>query len=470
MSEKKRPLVIVGAGPGGYVAAFRAADRGIPVTLVDRDPVLGGVCLNRGCIPSKAILYVANLLRESRSLRDFGFELEGELKLEKVREHKEQVVKKLTRGLASLAKARKVEVIQGEADFESEDSLKISSEDGEFSLPFEKLILAVGSRPVLPKPLAIDSERVMDSTGALELEDIPDRLLVVGGGIIGLELGSAYAALGSKVSVVEMLDRLAAPVDRDLFAPLEKALKNEFEDIFLNTKVQKLEESKNKIMVEMQDKDEDSHSSEFDRVLLCMGRRPNSDRLDLEKAGIQTTDKGLIECDSKLATSNKNVYAIGDLVAGPQLAHKASAEATVAVDTIAGIKAEADFLSIPSVIYTEPEISWTGLTEEEAKQRDLKVSVQKFPWKHSGRALSMADNTGLTKLIFDSESGRILGGGIAGKNAGELIAEVGLAVEMCAVAEDLAKSIHAHPTHAETIHECAEAFAGLATHLPPKSS
>jgi len=460
----KTQLVVIGAGPGGYTAAFYAADCGMEVTLVEAEHP-GGTCLNVGCIPSKALLHIAKLLEETRHAGEAGiFYEEPRIDLKKVREYKNGVVNQLKGGVRTLAKARKVNLIDGFATFVANNKLSIKNSKGVSELEFEHCIIATGSVPVVPGPLRIESERVMDSTGALELADVPARFLVVGGGVIGLELGSVYASLGSKVTVIEALDQIANGVDRDIIKPLEKHFSEKFEAVMVKTMVKSLKEAGKKIVVEYENAG-GVHSDRFDRVLLCIGRRPNSDKLELEKAGLQADERGFIQVNSSMETAVPGIYAIGDLIGNPMLAHKASKEARVAVDKILGKKSVFDNLCIPSVIYTDPEVAWTGLTEIEARAKSIPYKLGKFPWGASGRALAMARTDGLTKVLIDPETERILGAAMVGVNAGELIAEACLAIEMGAVLEDVTGTIHAHPTLSETMMESMEAVHGLATHL-----
>lgn len=457
-------LVVIGAGPGGYAAAFYAADKGMDVTLIEAGH-LGGTCLNVGCIPSKALLHMASLIDETRHMSDLGLTFgEPKIDLEKIRAFKNKVIDQLRGGIQSLAKSRKVKIIHGFARFASENQLHIETSKELVMLQFQHAIIATGSTPVIPSALKLNSERVVDSTGALELQDIPERFLIVGGGIIGLELGSVYAALGSKVTVIEALDHLAGDADRDLVRLLERKLKSSFESIHLKTQVTSLKDNGDKILVEYQ-QGEKTENDSFDRVLLCIGRKPTSANLELEKAGISTDERGFIQVEKHVQTANPHVFAIGDVVPGPMLAHKASREARIAVDKIMGLKTEFDNVGIPSVIYTDPEIAWVGLTETEAKAKGIEYKLGKFPWAASGRALAINRTDGLTKILFDPKTERVLGVGIAGVGAGELIAEGGLALEMGAVLEDITNTVHAHPTLSETFMEGAETVHGLATHL-----
>lgn len=461
---KKTQLVVIGAGPGGYTAAFYAADRGMDVVLVEASHP-GGTCLNVGCIPSKALLHVAKVLDEAKHASEAGiFFEEPKIDLDKVRTFKEGVVEKLRGGVKGLAKARKVELIEGFASFVDQNQLSIQTTDGRVFLDFDHCIIATGSVPVVPGPLNLKSERVMDSTGALELKDIPEKFLVVGGGVIGLELGSVYAGLGSKVTVVEALDYLANGCDRDIAKPLENMVKKSFDQVFTKTMVKSLAEEGDKIKVSFENAD-GAHEDSFDRVLLCIGRRPNSDKLELGNAGIQTDERGFINVSKSMQTGQPSIYAIGDVIGNPMLAHKGSKEARVAVDHILDGKTEYDNLCIPSVIYTDPEVAWVGLTEIEAKEKGIPYKLGKFPWAASGRALAMGRGEGMSKVLVDPETERVLGAAVVGTNAGELIAEPALAIEMGAVLEDLTGTIHAHPTLAETVAESFETIHGVATHI-----
>lgn len=433
--------------------------------MVDQDPIPGGVCLNRGCIPSKALLHVAKLIHEAHESSAWGVTYsEPKIDLDRLRSFKGGVVERLTGGIRQLAKARNVECITARGEFLNSTTLKLSHADGSTSeLEFEHCIIAVGSRPAFPAMFNIGDDRVMDSTGALNLPEVPSRLLVVGGGYIGLEMGSVYSALGAKVTVVEMLPDILMGADRDLVSPLRKRLEAQFEKILVNTKVLKLEATPDGIVVHLEGKDVTTPQT-FDRVLVSVGRIPNGKGLGLEKTMAVVTDRGFIEIDRKQRTADPHLLAIGDVAGEPMLAHKATREAKVAVGTILGEPSEFDAVAIPAVVFTDPEVAWCGLTETQAKEQGRKVKVVRFPWAASGRAQTIGRTEGLTKIICDENTQRVLGVGIVGAGAGELIAEGVLAVETAALARDVAESIHAHPTLSETMMESAEAVFGQATH------
>jgi len=460
-------LVVIGGGPGGYAAAFYAADLGMQVTLVDMEPNPGGVCLYRGCIPSKALLHVAKVASEAKHATSWGLTYpEPTIDLDKLRSFKDGVVAKLTGGLGQLSKQRKITFIQGKASFVDAKNLSIElAAGGTQDLSFEHAIIATGSYPTAIPGLTIKSDRLMDSTGALNLPDIPKTLLVVGGGYIGLELGSVYAALGTKVTVVEMTDGLLPGADRDLVVFLARRLEATLEKILLKTRVVGMEEGKNSIKVSMVGPDDAKLEQEFDRVLVSIGRRPNSAVPGLDKTGVVVGERGFITVDSAMRTGAPNIFAIGDVVGEPMLAHKASHEAKVAVEAILGHKVAFEPQAIPAVVFTDPEVAWCGLTENDAKKQGRKVEIAKFPWAALGRALAIDRPDGMTKLVIDPETERILGVGIVGAGAGELIAEGVLAVEMAALASDLKLSIHPHPTMSETLMEAAEVFFGHSTHV-----
>lgn len=469
MSKKdKKELIVIGAGPGGYAAAFRAADLGLKVSLIDPEVNPGGVCLYRGCIPSKALLHIAKVKREAEEAKDWGLKFgKPDIDFKKMAQWKNKVVEKLTAGLGQLAKGKKIEYIKGEATFTGPNSVKVKPEEGNsFELEFENAIIATGSFISGLPNVELDHKQVIDSTDALELDEIPKKLLVIGGGYIGLELGSFYAAMGSKVSVAEMTPGFLPGADRDLVKILEKA--KLFENTWFETKVEKVFKQKNKVKVTLKN-EEGEQEEEFDKVLVSVGRKPDSGSFDADKVGIEIDEKGFIKVDEKRQTNIENIYAIGDLTGEPMLAHKATHEGRIAAEAIAGDKgAGYDPQAIPGIVFTDPEIAWCGLTETEAKEKDIKVKVLKFPWTASGRAVSIGAENGLTKLLVHPENGRILGGGVAGKNAGSLIPEIVLAIEMAATAEDLALSIHPHPTLSETIMEAGEMFAGTPTHISKK--
>ncbi len=466
---KKLRLAVVGGGPGGYAAAFLAADLGMQVTLIDPEANPGGVCLYRGCIPSKALLHVAKLIEESQQATNWGIDFpRPNVDLARLRSWKESVVKKLTGGLGQLSKQRHVEYIQGRAAFQNSTTLRVTKTDGtEAALNFDRIILATGSRPAIIPALKLDSPRLMDSTGALNLEDIPASLLVVGGGYIGLELGSVYAALGARVTTVEMLPGLLPGADRDLVLPLHKRLEKMFETILLNTTVASLKEDGAGIRAtfegsSVQEKD---RTKTFDRVLVSVGRKPNSEIPGLETTQVAVNPRGFIEVNKQLQTADAAIYAIGDVVGEPMLAHKASHEGRTAVEAIAGHKVAFEPNAIPAVVFTDPEVAWCGLTETQAEKEGREIKVAKFPWGASGRAVTLDRPEGVTKMIVDPQTERVLGVGIVGAGAGELIAEGVLAIEMGALASDVAMTIHPHPTLSETVMESAEVFFGTSTHV-----
>ena len=459
-------IVVIGAGPGGYPAAFAAADHGKKVVLVNEEQNPGGVCLQRGCIPSKALLHVAKLIHEAADAAEHGLTFgKPKIDLDKLRAFKNGVIGQLTGGIQGLCKARGVTLVQARATFANSNTLNLAKPDGSTEqLTFDKAVIATGSQPAMPPMFAIGDPRVMDSTGALALEDIPKKLLVIGGGYIGLEMGCVYAALGSEVTVVEALPVILAAADRDLVRPLQKRLETQFKAIHVNTKVLSLTASKAGIVVEMQGEGLEPKQT-FDRVLVSVGRKPNSKNLGLENTKVQIDEKGFIKIDRCCRTADPNILAIGDVAGEPMLAHKATREAKVAIEALVGEPAEFDNIAIPAVVFTDPELAWCGLTETEAKAQERDVKVIRFAWAASGRAQSLGRTEGLTKLIVENKTERILGVGIVGVGAGELISEGVLAVETAAVARDLADSIHPHPTLSETLMEAAEAFLGQATHM-----
>ncbi len=460
-------IAVVGGGPGGYAAAFLAADLGMTVTLIDPEVNPGGVCLYRGCIPSKALLHIAKLIEESEQAKSWGIEFGApKIDLARLRTFKEGVVKKLTGGLGILSKQRKVHYVQGRAAFENSTTLRVTKSDGsEESLSFDRIIIATGSRPAIVPTLKLDTPRMMDSTGALNLEDIPSTLLVVGGGYIGLELGSVYAALGTRVTVVEMLPGLLPGADRDLVLPLHKRLEKLFDGILLNTTVSSVKDEGAGIRATLQAQDGSTQEKVFDRVLVSVGRKPNSEISGLDKTHVQVGQRGFIQVNKQLQTDDPAIFAIGDVVGEPMLAHKASHEGRVAVEAIAGHKVAFEPNAIPAVVFTDPEVAWCGMTETQAQTENREIKVAKFPWAASGRAVTIDRPEGMTKLLFDPQTERVLGVGIVGAGAGELIAEGVLAVEMAALASDIALTIHPHPTLSETVMESAEVFFGTSTHI-----
>ena len=458
-------VAVVGAGPGGYAAAFYAADLGMQVTLIDPEKNPGGVCLYRGCIPSKALLHVAKVLEEAGHAREWGIEFgKPDIDVDRLRGYKNRVVEKLTSGTGQVAKLRKVSYLQGWASIVSPTRLHVRTAQAEELVEVDYIILATGSEPTRLPALSINSSRVLDSTGALDLPEIPGTMLVVGGGYIGLELGSVYAALGTKVSVVEMTDGLLPGADRDLVRVLAQRVETTFDKVMLSTKVLSMKAKGNRISVSFEGATGASEAM-YDYVLVAIGRRPNATIPGLDKTAVQVTDKGFIQTDFQRRTEEPTIFAIGDVAGEPMLAHKASHEARVAVEAIAGHKAIFEPQAIPAVVFTDPEIAWAGLTEAQAEKEGRTVAVAKFPWGASGRAISIDRIDGLTKLVIDPETERVLGVGIAGSGAGELISEGVLAIEMGATASDVKLSIHPHPTLSETVMEAAEQFFGTATHV-----
>ena len=457
-------VVVIGAGPGGYTAAFRAADLGLKTALVERYPALGGVCLNVGCIPSKALLHTAAVIDQAAAMEQHGVSFgEPFIDIDKLRAFKQGVVNKLTGGLAGMAKQRKVEVIQGTATFAGVNELKVEGGNGERTVTFSNAIIAVGSSSMELPHMPWGDPRLMDSTAALELEEIPDRLLVVGGGIIGLEMACVYEALGSEVTVVELTPGLMPGTDADLVRPLERRIKKRYKAIHLETKVTRIDVADDCLVAHFEGK----HSGEekYDRVLVAVGRTPNGKQVNAEAAGVNVDDRGFLAVDKQMRTNVPHIFAIGDVVGQPMLAHKATHEAKVAAEVCAGEKSAFEARVIPSVAYTDPEIAWVGLTEAEAKEAGIDYGVGKFPWAASGRALGIDRTEGFTKLLFDSATNRIIGAGIAGPHAGDLIAECALAIEMGAEAEDIGLTVHPHPTLSETVAMAAEVFEGTVTDL-----
>jgi dihydrolipoamide dehydrogenase len=466
----RKELVIIGAGPGGYAAAFHAADQGIAVTLIDQDSGLGGVCLKRGCMPSKALLHIAKIINESRETKEMGVEFNApKIDLDKIRAFKNNVITKLGNGVDQLAKQRKIEILQGRASFLTPNLLAVFKTDGGHEeIEFEKAILATGSLP-MGLPFAPPSEKIWDSTAALDLPSIPEKLLIIGGGYIGMELAAVYQALGSLITVVEMTPTLLPGADRDLSMILQKRAKELFADIKLNTKVTAIEESGDVLCVTFENAKGETTTETFHNILIAIGRKNIFDELGLINADIALTeDKKFIKVNGQRQTTNPNVYAIGDISGQPMLAHKASAEAKVAVDAIKGGKTEFNPKAVPAVVFTDPEIAWCGLTETEAKEKNLDVIVSKFPWAASGRAVTLNRTDGVTKIIADAKTHQILGVATAGHGAGELISEGVLAIEKGLTAQDLANSIHPHPTLSETLMEAAEGIFGQSVNLPRK--
>jgi dihydrolipoamide dehydrogenase len=464
-------LVVLGSGPGGYTAAFRAADLGLKVVLIERYPTLGGVCLNVGCIPSKALLHTAKVITEAEETAAHGVSFSApNIDLAHLRDWKaNDVVGKLTGGLSAMAKQRGVTVVQGLGQFTSPNQIAVTAADGKVTtIGFENAIIAAGSQAT-KFPGAPTDDRIMDSTGALALADIPKRMLVIGGGIIGLEMGTVYDALGTKVSVVEFMDGLITGCDRDLVRPLQKRMEKRFEAIMLSTKVSKIDAKPDGIHVSFEGEDAPKETQVYDRILVSIGRRPNGKNIGAENAGVTVDDRGFIAVDKQMRTNVPHIFAIGDIVGQPMLAHKATHEGKVAAEVIAGHKVEFVASVIPSVAYTDPEIAWVGMTETEAKTKGIEIEKASFPWAASGRAIAVARTEGTTKLIFDKDTHRVIGAGIVGVNAGELLAEAVLAIEMGADAHDLGLTIHAHPTLSETICFAAEVKEGTITDmLPPK--
>lgn len=463
-------VVVLGSGPGGYTAAFRAADLGKKVVLIERYPSLGGVCLNVGCIPSKALLHVAKVITEAEEMSAHGVTFgKPKIDLDEIRAFKDDVVGKLTGGLEGLAKGRKVTTVQGVGKFTGPNMIEVTGDEGSRTVSFDQCIIAAGSEPVDLPFIPHDDPRVIDSTGALELADIPGRMLVLGGGIIGLEMACVYDALGSKITVVELMDQIIPGADKDIVKPLMTRIKDRYENIFLKTKVTAVEAQDDGLKVTFEDDKGEKFSDTFDKVLVAVGRKPNGKLIDAEKAGVAVDDRGFIAVDRQMKTGVGHIFAIGDVVGQPMLAHKAVHEGKVAAEVASGEKRFFDAKLIPSVAYTDPEVGWCGLTETEAKKQGVTYEKGVFPWAASGRALSLGRSEGVTKLLFDPENDRVIGACIVGVNAGDLIAEAALAIEMGADATDLGHTIHPHPTLSETVNFAAEMFEGTITDLmPPK--
>jgi dihydrolipoamide dehydrogenase len=465
MDPIKTEIVVVGGGPGGYAAAFYAADLGKKVVLVERDKKLGGVCLNRGCIPSKALLHATELLAETKEAGLHGLTFgQPQVDLTKLRAWKDSILTKMSQGIVALSQKRGVQIMSGRGYFEDSQSLRVETESGQTFVQFEKAIIAVGSKPAMPKAFDLGNPRVMTSTEALEVEDVPAELLVIGGGYIGMELGTVYARLGSKVTVVEALDTILSGADADLVRPVAKLAEKNFKQVRVKTKVAKMATAGKQIKVTMDDGSGTTRDELYDRVLVSVGRVPNSGDLGLENTKVERDDKGFIKVNTRLETTDPNICAIGDIAGGLLLAHKASKEARICVEAICGEASEWDRVVVPAVVFTDPEVAWCGLTEAEAAAKNQKVEIARFPWGASGRAQTFDRPDGLTKLVIDGESERILGVGIVGHGAGELISEGVLAVEMGATVRDLAETVHPHPTLSETLMEAAEAFYGHSSH------
>ena len=471
MSDKiKTQVVVLGSGPGGYSAAFRAADLGQEVVLIERYSTLGGVCLNVGCIPSKALLHMTKHIEEAKNLAEEGIEFgEPKIDLEKMRKHKEKVVGQLTGGLGQMSKMRKVKVVNGYGKFTGSNTIEVEGDDGNTTVEFDNAIIAAGSQAIKLPFIPHDDERVWDSTDALELKEIPKKMLLLGGGIIALEMGQVYASLGSKVDVVEMTDQLVPPADADIIKSFNKQVKGRFENVMLSTKATNVEAKKDGVYVTFEGKNAPEKPVKYDVVLVAVGRSPNGAKLAADKAGVKVDDRGFINVDSQMRTNVDHIYAIGDIVGQPMLAHKAVHESHVAAEVIAGKKHFFEPKVIPSIMYTDPEVAWAGVTEKEAKEKGIEYDAVTFPWSASGRAIASNAQQGMTKLLFDKNN-RIIGGAMCGSNAGELLGEVCLAIEMGCDAEDIALTVHAHPTLHESVGLAAEIQEGSITDMPnPKA-
>ena len=469
--EKQVEVLVIGSGPGGYAAAFRASDLGKKVLLVDRDEVLGGVCLNRGCIPSKALLHISKIINETKHLSKVGVTFsEPQIDLEAVRNHKNKIVSQLNNGILQLAKVRGVETLQGEASFLSKNQISVEGENSSKKITFEKCIIAAGSCSSLIPGLPTDHPSILTSKTALDLADIPRSLLVIGGGVIGVELGQVYASLGSNVSVVEYLPSLIPGADKDIVKPLHRKLKKQFSSIMLSSKVLSVKPHEGDTLIVEVESKSGVETKIYDKVLISVGRKPNTSFLNTENAEIEINDQGYIVVDEYQRTSQKNIFAIGDIVGNPMLAHKATHEGKVAAEVASGHPAVMDPRAIPSVVYTDPEVAWTGLTEVEAKKNNIPYEKGEFPWAASGKAQILNASQGKTKILFDPETKQVLGAGIVGPSAGDLICEAALAIEMGSDAEDIGLTVHPHPTLGETFAAAAEAYLGTMTDLytPPK--
>ncbi|ARD20760.1 MULTISPECIES: dihydrolipoyl dehydrogenase [Shewanella] len=468
--EIKTQVVVLGSGPAGYSAAFRAADLGLETVIVERFSTLGGVCLNVGCIPSKALLHVAKVIEEAKEVAHHGVVFgEPTIDLEKLRGFKEKVVGQLTGGLGGMSKMRKVNVVNGYGKFTSSNTMEVQGEDGVTVINFEHAIIAAGSRPIELPFIPHEDPRIWDSTDALELKEVPGKLLVMGGGIIGLEMGTVYSSIGSEIDVVEMFDQVIPAADKDIVRIFTKKIKKKF-NLMLETKVTAVEAKEDGIYVTMEGKKAPAEPVRYDAVLVAIGRTPNGKSIDAEKAGVNVDERGFINVDKQLRTNVPNIFAIGDIVGQPMLAHKGVHEGHVAAEVISGLKHFFDPKVIPSIAYTDPEVAWVGLTEKEAKEQGVAYETASFPWAASGRAIASDASDGMTKLIFDKETHRVIGGAVVGVNGGELLGEIGLAIEMGCDAEDLALTIHAHPTLHESVGLAAEVYEGSITDLPnPKA-
>ena len=457
---------VIGSGPGGYAAAFRAADLGREVTLVDKDPTLGGVCLNRGCIPSKTLLHIAKVLEEAESLKKMGVTFtKPTIDIDLVRDWKNKVVSQLSGGIGQMAKARKVNTVQAEATFLSDNEVQLKSESSTEIITFDHCVVASGSSSSIIPGIPFDNENVLTSKTALDLKKIPESLLVIGGGYIGLEMGTVFSALGSSVSVAEFLPNLLPGADPDLVKPLARKLKKEFSEIHLSTKITKVEQAKSGVMDVTMEKNGEEITKQYEQVLVSVGRKPNTEKMGVDKTNIKVNEQGFISVDKYQQTSVKNIFAIGDIVGNPMLAHKATHEGKVAAEVICGLPAAFDAKAIPAVIFTDPEIAWVGVTETEAKERGIPYEKGEFPWAASGKSLALGRNEGRTKILFDKDTKRTIGVGIVGPNAGDLISEGALAIEMGADAEDISLTVHPHPTLGETFANAAEVFEGTVTDL-----
>lgn len=464
IADRHAPFLVLGAGPGGYTAAFRAADLGLDVTIVERWPTLGGVCLNVGCIPSKALLHVAKVIDDAAGMAEHGVEFGAPaISLDKMRAFKDEVVGKLTGGLAGLARRRKVDIVTGTARFAGPKLIAVDGPDGTTTISFDQCVIACGSEAVRPGFLP-DDPRIIDSTGALALEDVPGRMLVIGGGIIGLEMAQVYGSLGAGITIVEQMDQIIPGADRDIVAPLMKRIEARYDNVHLKTRVTAVVAEADALRVSFEGPDGPFEGS-FDKLLVAVGRAPNGRVIGLDQAGVDVDQRGFVQVSEQMRTSAPGIFAIGDIVGQPMLAHKAVHEGKVAAEVAAGHRAVFDALAIPSVAYTDPEVAWAGLSETRAKAQGVKVKKAVFPWAASGRSLSVGRSEGLTKLLFDPETGKLLGAGIVGPGAGELLAEAVLAIEMGADAEDIGMTIHPHPTLSESIGMAAEIFSGTITDL-----